>query len=308
MEDPEKINVKKYICTISEKITVLRKYHSKDPKTNKDYTKKEICRQYKIDHKTLEEWLLKEELFKNFPNQKSRKSMTTGKKTSFTEEEQNHIINFVESAIANYVPISFLDVTINIDKLNLKTLSGLSLNAKYLRIIRFLKSKYYVNRKSTHIGQSIPENSNELCMKFLKEVIRKRNKYEYDLDCIINADETPVYLDSPYNYCIAKKGTHIITIRTLGIETARLTVLLSITANGNKLKPFIIFKGKGEIRLYQNLQKFKQVRDGSIVIYSQDNAWMNSNLFCKYIKEVLAEYYPKKKKIINFRPMPRSFK
>ena len=65
--------------------------------------KKEICRQYKIDHKTLEEWLLKEELLKNFPNQKSRKSMTIGKKTSLTEEEQNHIINFVESAIANYV-------------------------------------------------------------------------------------------------------------------------------------------------------------------------------------------------------------
>lgn len=230
--------------------------------------------------------------------------MTIGKKTSFTEEEQNHIINFVESAIANYVPISFLDVTNNIDKLNLKTLSGLSLNAKYLRIIRFLKSKYYVNRKSTHTGQSIPENSNELCMKFLKEVIRERNKYEYDLDCIIKADETPVYLDSPYNYCIAKKGAQTVTIKTLGRETARLTVLLSITANGNKLKPFIIFKGKEETMLYNNLQNFKQVLDGSIVIYTQDNAWMNSNLFCKYIKEVLAEYYPKKRKLLILDQCP----
>ena len=106
-------------------------------------------------------------------------------------------------------------------------------------------------------------------MKFLKEVIRKRNKYEYDLDCIINADEKPVYFDSPYNYCIAKKGAQTVTIKTLGRETARLTVLLSITANGNKLKPFIIFKGKEETRLYNNLQNFKQVLDGSIVIYTQ---------------------------------------
>ena len=74
--------------------------------------------------------------------------MTIGKKKSFTEEEQN----LVESAITNYVPISFLDVTINIDKLNFKTLFGLTFNAKYMRIIMFLKSKYYVNRKSTHIG------------------------------------------------------------------------------------------------------------------------------------------------------------
>ena len=79
-------------------------------------------------------------------------------------------------------------------------------------------------------------------MKFLKEVIRKRNKYEYDLDCIINTDETPVFLDSPYNYCIAKKGSQTVTIKSLGRETARLTVLLSINSKGTKLKPFIIFK------------------------------------------------------------------
>ena len=59
-------------------------------------------------------------------------------------------------------------------------------------------------------------------MKFLKEVIRKTNKYEYNLDCIINTDETPVFLDSPYNYCIAKKGSQTVTIKTLGRENARL--------------------------------------------------------------------------------------
>ena len=77
MEDTEKIHVKKQYYTISEKLTILRKYHSKD-------------------HKTLDEWFIKENLFKNFPNNQSRKSMTLGKKTTFTEEEQNHIINFVE--------------------------------------------------------------------------------------------------------------------------------------------------------------------------------------------------------------------
>ena len=141
-------------------------------------------------------------------------------------------------------------------------------------------------------------------MKFLKEVIRKRNKYEYDLDCIINTDETPVFLDSPYNYCIAKKGSQTFTIKSLGRETARLTVLLSISSKGTKLKPFIIFKGKEETRLYNNLQKFEKVQKGSLVIYTQDNAWMNSNLYCKYIKEVLADYYPKKRKLLILDQCP----
>lgn len=131
--------------------------------------------------------------------------MTIGKKTIFNEAEQNQIFNFVEFAISNYVPISYIDITNNNVKLNLTSLKGLSFNAKYLRVIRFLKSKFYVNRKTTHIAQSIPENSTEMCIKFLKEVIRIKNKYAYDLDCIINTDETPVFLDSPYNYSIAKK-------------------------------------------------------------------------------------------------------
>ena len=78
--------------------------------------------------------------------------MTIGKKTTFNEAEQNQIISFVESTISNYAPISYIDISSNIVKLNLTSLNGLSFNAKYLRIIRFLKSKFYVNRKTTHIG------------------------------------------------------------------------------------------------------------------------------------------------------------
>ena len=79
---------------------------------------------------------------------------------------------------------------------------------------------------------------------------------------------------------------------------------MSIRAKGTKLKPFIIFKGKEEKRLYNNLQKFEQVQKGSLVIYTQDNAWMNSNLYCKYIKEVLADYYPKKRKLLILGQCP----
>ncbi len=44
--------------------------------------------------KTLYDWLIKENLFKNFPNKQSRKSMTLGKKTTFTEEEQKSYNKF----------------------------------------------------------------------------------------------------------------------------------------------------------------------------------------------------------------------
>ena len=56
--------------------------------------------------------------------------------------------------------------------------------------------------------------------------------------------------------------------------------------------------------MYNNLQKFEKVQKGSLVIYTQDNAWMNSNLFYKYIKEVLADYYPKKRKLLILDQCP----
>ena len=47
------------------------------------------------------------------------------------------------------------------------------------------------------VGQVIPDNAYDLTMKFLKETIRIRKKYNYPDDCIINCDETPVNLENP---------------------------------------------------------------------------------------------------------------
>ena len=45
--------------------------------------------------------------------------------------------------------------------------------------------------------QTIPENATDLVMYSLKESIKLRTKNNYDLDCILNCDETPVK-DNPY--------------------------------------------------------------------------------------------------------------
>ena len=59
-------------------------------------------------------------------------------------------------------------------KKKFKTLENLTFHSNYLRIERFLKSQFYVSRKATHIGQTIPNDANNLCFKFLKEIIDKK--------------------------------------------------------------------------------------------------------------------------------------
>ena len=90
--------------------------------------------------------------------------------------------------------------------MDIKSLNGISYKAKYKRIVRLLKSNYYVLIKSTHIGQSIPIDATDKTLYFLKQVIKLRKLNEYELSCIINCDETPITFDSPLSYSLAKVG------------------------------------------------------------------------------------------------------
>ena len=52
-----------------------------------------------------------------------------------------------------------------------------------------------------------------------------------------------------YQKITAKIGDKTVTLKTFGYEKIRISVLLGILANGNKLPPVIIFKGeKGKIK------------------------------------------------------------
>ena len=75
----------------------------------------------------------------------------------------------MEASISNFIPITYTTVAQHIEKLKFKSCKNISFTALYFRIDRFLKSLYYVPRKVTHIGQSLPSNSIELCYQFLKK-------------------------------------------------------------------------------------------------------------------------------------------
>ena len=121
-------------------------------------------------------------------------------------------------------------------------------------------------------------------MHFLKECIKLRTRNNYDLDCILNCDETPVNLDNPYAYTLSIKGTKIVTIKTFGKKRELISCLLSISASGDKLKPFIVFKGQ------KNKNVFHEIKENKIIGVTQSNAWVDEENFIIYIKNVLKEY------------------
>ena len=87
----------------------------------------------------------------------------------------------------------------------------------------------------------MPPDSDKIYM-LLKEIIRIRKEYDIPLSNIVNFDETALCYNIPPNKTVHHIGKKTIVIRTLKQEKTRIPLILSITASGEKLKPYIIYK------------------------------------------------------------------
>ena len=170
MEKSEVRKHKKYFYTIKEKLAIIDFYNTFNSSGERLVSKQEVYRKYNIDHKSFNEWLKNEDEMRNCHDPKNKKTLHKGKPSSFSKEEKEKIINWVELQLSNFIPINYHIVANTVIAMNLESLKDISYKAKYLRIIRLLKSNYYVLRKTTHIGQSIPNDADEKTHYFLAKL------------------------------------------------------------------------------------------------------------------------------------------
>ncbi|CAI7902807.1 unnamed protein product [Closterium sp. NIES-54] len=111
-------------------------------------------------------------------------------------------------------------------------------------------------------------------------------RYNIDLACIINADQTPLFVEMPAERTIEHRGARSVPIRTAGYEKTRLTVMLACTASGEKLHPWVWFKLKNVPNC--------EIPEG-IVCQAQDNGWMVESAVQTWLtKEVLPHLNPQR--------------
>ena len=95
-------------------------------------------------------------------------------------------------------------------------------------------------------------------------------------------DETVVWAEMLSDTTVNAKGAKTITMKSTGHENVRVTVCLTATADGRKLKPMIVFKGAKRESILLN-QEFK----GRCFIASSTNGWMNEDLTINFVKNVV---------------------
>ncbi|CAI7849943.1 unnamed protein product, partial [Closterium sp. NIES-53] len=84
----------------------------------------------------------------------------------------------------------------------------------------------------------------EQCKSFWQFVRAKRRERGIDTAWIINADQTPLWLEMPATTTVEETGVRSVPIRSAGYQKQRVTVMLACTADGRKLKPWVFFKRK----------------------------------------------------------------
>ena len=105
------------------------------------------------------------------------------------------------------------------------------------------------------------------------------------MDCIIAMDETAVWHKMISGTTVTDKGAKSVVLKTTSREKNKVAVTLAAKVNGDKLKPYIIFRGhKCKV---QNLKKDPAIKN-CCYVESSINGWMNENTTINWVENVFA--------------------
>ena len=98
----------------------------------------------------------------------------------------------------------------------------------------------------------------------------------------------------PITKTIVKKGSRQVIVKTQNQEKLRISVILTILADGSKLAPLIIFKAKDRSLVYNQLQKDGHVSKKECYVECNTNAWSTTTIMGRWFNNIWNSYLDSK--------------
>ncbi|CAI7826168.1 unnamed protein product [Closterium sp. NIES-53] len=136
-------------------------------------------------------------------------------------------------------------------------------------------------RMKTKVAQKTAAHVTEQCKNFWRFVRDKRRERGIETTWIINADQTPLWLEMPATTTVDQTGVRSVPIRSAGYQKERVTVMLACTADGMKLRPWVFFKRKTVP---------KGVFPPDVVVSCHENGWMDANGVIQWLEECVKPF------------------
>ena len=99
---------------------------------------------------------------------------------------------------------------------------------------------------ATHKAQRHPSEVEGEALDFLANIRPILIDANRDPNHIYNMDQTPVQMAMEWKCTIDKVGARTVNLRTSASNTKRVTVAVTLTASGRRVKSMVVFKGKSK--------------------------------------------------------------
>ena len=240
------------------------------------HSNRAAARHFGVDEKRVREWKKQKNALEALP-QKKRRLDGGGRKAALPGVEEELVIWIDEMRAENQ--------QVRRSGIQQKALSIIAergetsdFTASRGWLENFCKRHHLSLRRRTTVSQRLPSDLIPKVISFIMKTRKLLVLNGYSLSAIGNMDETPLWLDMPGETTITRRGERTVCIRTTGHDKMRFTVILSATADGKKLKPFVVFKG---VRPVAELMAVP-----GVVVYFRHNGWMNEVLTKEWIDKV----------------------
>ena len=246
-------------------------------------SKRAVSHQFKVDGKRLREWCAQKEKLKALKKKgKTRRKRLKGAgRKPLDSDLEEDVFDWIINLRGRNVRVSRKMIR---DKARAMMtgkdpLSQFKASRGWLQL--FLRRKSLSLRKKTTVCQKTPDDVIPKLVSYCMHIRKLQIAHKFSSDNIFAMDKTACYMDMPSDTTIDIRGAKSVSLKTTGHEKDHFTVILSARADGKKLKPFIVFKGKGT-RLIKELSKIK-----GVVVKFSDNGWMNDKLTAVYLQAIL---------------------
>ena len=201
----------------------------------------EAAQALKVDASCISRWAKKKD---ELANPKTSKKMSDHKgHASMLHDIEKDLLNFIEEWRQKGFNVNRFTLLRKAGQLKPEILQK-SNNAIKMSISRFLAKNKLTHRVTTHQAQRDPREVEVEAVDFLEYLRPRLADGSRHGDYIINMDQTAVNHAVSPNKTIHRVGARTINLRTSANDSKRVTVAVTITASGRRVKSMVVFKGE----------------------------------------------------------------
>ena len=246
---------------------------------------KSVARAFAVYPSQIRQWRAK--VVQLAQSKRSKKSLATGRKSRLKEYE-DVLMDWAFDLREAGVGLTYRNVVQKAIEV-CDGFGNLNETQQYHTVRRLCLRNCFLKRRFTHMSQRLPQDIEEESQQWLQVMRPIVGAPNVQKQFVLNMDQTPMYLSMSPVSTLNLQGARTVHGRRTGDSGGRFTVSLTVSANGDKLKPFLIFKGEENGRIATREFPVNPDRD-RVVLCAQKSAWQDEGNMVTYCDKVLVPY------------------